>query len=53
MLPSGGNGTMPAMTIEPRPRQWPPLSLSPEQQAAAAASAAASHAEREERRAVE
>ncbi len=44
---------MPAITIEPRPRQWPSLSLSPEQQAAAAASAAAFHAEREERRAVE
>jgi hypothetical protein len=42
---------MPAMTIEPRPRQWTPPS--PEQQAAAAASAAALHAGQEERRRVE
>jgi hypothetical protein len=42
---------MPAMTIEPRPRQW--LPPSPEQQAAAAASAATFRAEQEERRAIE
>jgi hypothetical protein len=47
----GGPGTMPAMTIEPRPRQW--LPPSPEQQAAAAASAATFRAEQEERRAIE
>ncbi len=42
---------MPAVTIEPRTRQW--LPPSPERQAAAAASAAAFRAEQEERRAVE
>jgi hypothetical protein len=39
---------MPAMAIEPRPRQWSPL---PEQQTAAAATS--SHAEQQERRAIE
>jgi hypothetical protein len=47
VLSTGGGGTMPVMTIEPRPQRWP--LPSPEQQSAAAAA----RADQEDRRAVE